>query len=428
MSRLRLLGGALRDIRAPAGALFLAAGIALAWTSAQTALEYRGALELRGVVTAKERLRADRKETPATRFVVRYRLELPGGETVAAVADLPRPEWEALAVGGAHPVLYLPEERRALPPAGTANYIGGVIVGLLGLAFAVIGVLLLRKPLRVLALRARLLQRGVQASAVVSEVFQTNTAVNGVILWRLRYRYRDAAGAEHEGESDPLRPAEANGWDAGAAGSALYDPLAPGRSAWLGSAPEPEPARRWPLLRNLALFFIALFAAGVIAELFPALKELDAWMGARRASLLWAAGAATALGVLLLVGAAIALVMESGEPMSHGDIEHQLRAVRDAASLPYARRISSYRLLGIGAGAAGHEQFPLRDLKRALASGAVLADAVWRRRFIALIAAGLIFAGLFGLFIVVSPLALKLVLAAIVLYALARSAAALALA
>lgn len=429
--RFRLLGASLRDIRALAGALFFGAGIALVTTSAQTVLDYRNAIELPGIITAKELVRADRKGNPSTRFVARYRVDLPDGETVSAAVDLPRPEWEARSVGGAYPVLYLSAERRALPPAGLAEYIGGAIVGLLGVVFAILGAVLLAKPLRVLRARVRLLQRGVRANATVSEVFPTSNTLNGVPLWQLRYRYRDASGAERAGESDLLLASEAENWDPGAIGAVLYDSVDPGHSAWLGTLPEIEQKKPRPLLRmlrNLALFFAALFVAGVVGELFPALKALESWMAQERAPLLYATGGAALLGVFLLVGAALALLMERGEPLSHQEIEQHQRAMRDAAALGYARRISSYRLFGVGAGAAGHEEFPLRDLKRAFASGAVLRDSAWRRRAVALLGAALIFAGLLGIFIVISPLALKLVLAAVVLYACTRTALAFALA
>ena len=48
---------------------------------------------------------------------------------------------------------------------------------------------------------------------------------------------------------------------------------------WLGKPVEIElnkPRPVWALLRNLVFFFAALFVAGVVGELFPALKALDA--------------------------------------------------------------------------------------------------------------------------------------------------------
>ena len=433
MSRIGIVTGALHDILVPAGALFLFAGAALTWTIAESALEYRNAVELRGVVTGKELVRADREKNRSTRFVARYRVVLPGGETIETDENLPRETWEARAVGGEHPVLYLSAKRTTLPPAGTDVIVGGVIMGVIGPIFALIGGLLLRRPMAKVITRFRLLDRGAAATATVTDVFQTSTAVNRVIQWQLRYRYR-AGGAEREGESDMLAPDAAAEWQTGATGPILYDPARPALSAWLGrhagpeAADEPGPAARlWSAVRTLtrwvarlALFFAALIAAGVIGELFPGLKALEAWMADLRMPLLFATGGGAIVGVFLLIGSMITMLMESGKPMSHTDVENQQRSMRDAAAPQRVWRASTYRLFGTGAGASGYDEFSFAQLKRAIESGSALRDPVWRRRLCAACGAMLIFLGLFGSFIVISPLALKLLLAVLVLYALVR--------
>lgn len=435
MSRLGFVTGALRDVVVAVGAVFLLAGTVLALTAALSALEYRDALELRGVVTGKELVRADREKNRSTRFVARHRVNLPGGETLEAEENLSRESWESRAVGDEHRVLYLPSKRKTLP-TGSGEFIGNVIMGAIGTVFAVIGWLLLLGPVQKLIARVRLLDRGVQATATVADVVQTSTSVNRVILWQLRYRYRDAGGTQHEAASDLLMPEEAAEWQAGATGPILYDPQQPGSSAWLGRhAAPPDPAapglaaRAWSKAKalarwivNLVLFFAALFAAAAIGELFPVLKELEAWMGEERMSLLFATGGAAALGVFLLVGAVVSMLVEGGEPMDHTDIENQQRSMRDAATAPRVWRMSTYHLFGTGAGASGDDEFSLTELKRAIASGAVLRDPIWRRRACAACGGMLMFLGLLGSFIVISPLALKLVLAAVVFYVLARFA------
>ena len=65
------------------------------------------------------------------------------------------------------------------------------------------------------------------------------------------------------------------------------------------------------------------------------------------------------------------------------------------------------------------------ELVRALANGAVLRDPVWRRRACAALGALLMFLGVFGAMIVVVPLALKIVLAGVMLYCVVRVAWAL---
>jgi len=429
--KIALLTGALRDILLPVGGLCLLAGVTLALTAGQAALEYGEAIELRGVIVDKELVRATREQERGTKFVLRIRASLPGGGVVETEEALERKAWEALAVGDARRVLYLPAKRKILAPAGSNEFVGYVIMGALGGVLAILGAVLLRRPIGRVFARRHLLAHGKQATARVSEVFQTSTAVNRVILWRLRYRYRDALGAEHEAESDLMSPGEAAAWRAGETGSILYDPERPASSVWLGSEAEPAAGQtrvgsavkrlaRWVF--NLTLFFAALFAAAVVGELLPELKTADAWLAGQRAPLALAAAGVALLGLFLLIGAVIAMLMEGGEPMGRTDIENRQRVLRDAMQGPQTWRMSTYRFFGAGAGSSGQDEFPLRELKHAIASGAILGDPVWRRRLCAVCGGMLIFLGVFGALIVVAPLALKLVLAAVALYALVRVA------
>jgi Protein of unknown function (DUF3592) len=429
--KIALLTGALRDILLPVGGLCLFAGVTLALTAGQAALEYREAIELQGVVVGKELVRATREQERGTQFVLRIRASLPDGGVVETEEALERKAWEARAVGDAHRVLYLPGKRKTLAPAGSNQFAGYVIMGAVGGVLAILGAALLRRPIGRVFARRRLLAQGAQATASVSEVFQTSTAVNRVILWQLRYRYRDAHGAEHEAESDLMTPGEAAAWRAGESGPILYDPARPASSVWLGSAAEPavRQSQAWSAAKrlarwvfNLALFFAALFAAAVIGELVPELKTADAWLAGQRTPLALAAAGAALLGLFLLIGAVIAMLMEGGEPMGRTDIENQQRVLRDAMQGPQTWRMSTYRFFGAGAGSSGHDEFPLRELKLAIASGAILGDPVWRRRLCAVCGGMLIFLGVFGAFIVLAPLALKLLLAAVVLYVLVRIA------
>ena len=433
--RLELASRAFRDVHLLAGVFLAFCGAVLALSAGDMALDYRNALELKGALIGKDMVRADDEKKAGTRFVVRYSVALPDGQTLEASEDLPRQEWEARAIGSEHTVLYLSASRKTLPGAAS-DRAGVMIMGAIGLMLLGGGFLLGRAPARRLLQRLRVARSGTSASATVLDVFQTSTAVNRVILWQLRYRYRSAGGTELEGESELLRPEEAARWRAGAEGEILVDPDRPEASVWLGRAPgeaqAPSPGAAtwfWSKLRvllrwsvRLALFFVALFAAAVAAELVPELKLADAWIEARRDELLIATIGAAVAGIFLLVGAVIVMLMEGGEPMDHTGVENQLRSMRDAQNLPYASRVSVYRLFGRGAGASGHDQFKLADFRRAIASGAVLSDPVWRRRAGAAAGGLLIFLGVFGVMIVVTPLALKLLLAAVVLYGLLRIA------
>jgi hypothetical protein len=431
IDRAGLLMGALRGVAAPAGALLLIAGVVLSWSGGESALERRSAIELRGVVIAKELVRADRETNPSTRFVARYRLALPGGETIEAEEDLPRKAWEARALGGEHPVLYLPEKRTTLPPAGSARHEGEIIMAVMGAVLLVVGLLVARRPTRRLLERMQLLGRGVSATATVTALRETSTARKGKPYWRLHYRYR-AGGVEREGESDLLTLEEAREWRIGATGPILYDPSQPASSAWLGrhaAAPDQSAgARTWAWLRDaarwvarIALVLVAIFVAGVIGELVPGLKELEAWMTEERTPLLYVTGAATTVGLFVMLGAIISLIMERGEPLDHTGVENVSRSVRDTQMGPRFWRTSAYRIFGKTAGATADDEFTFAELKGAFRSGALFSEGRWRRRLLVLCGGGLMFLGMFGVMIVLSPLALKLLLAAAVLYAVVRA-------
>ena len=148
------------------------------------------------------------------------------------------------------------------------------------------------------------------------------------------------------------------------------------------SSRRPRPPERrlrgWlAILRNLALFFAALVAATVVVELFPALKALESWMEDNEDSLLWVTLPVCFAGVFLLVG----------------------RMVWHLARHPDGKPLV----------------FQIGELKRSAAE---------RRRFpwLAALGGALVFAGVFGTCIVFAPMALKLILAALALYAIARIA------
>lgn len=430
IDRAGLLKGALRGVSAPAGALLVVAGVVLSWSAVESALERGSGVELRGVVIAKELVRADREKNPATRFVARYRLALPGGNTIEAEEHLPRKVWEGRAVGGEHPVLYLPEKRATLPRSGSAQHEGEIIMAVVGVVLLIVGLLVARPPGRRLLERMQLLGRGMTVTATVTGLHETSTARKGRPYWRLHYRYR-AGGAEHEGESDLLTLDEAREWSVDATGPVLYDPARPASSAWLGrhaAAPEATTgARAWAWLTGvarwvarIALVLVAIFVAGVIGELVPALKELEAWMAERQAPLLYATGTAAAVGLFMMLGAVISLIMERGEPLDHTGVENVSRSVRDAQMGPRISRTSAYRIFGKAAGASADDAFTFAELKSAFRSGALLSEGRWRRRLAVLCGGSLMFLGMFGAFIVLAPLALKLLLALVVVYVVVR--------
>ena len=171
---------------------------------------------------------------------------------------------------------------------------------------------------------------------------------------------------------------------------------------------------------RVAVVLLLVFCAAVVVELVPALQSLDRWMLANGRMLLAITGSVAGLGVFLLLGSVVSMLMEGGTPMDHAGIENHQRSMRDSLAGPRAWRASSYRLFGHGAGSQGHDEFSFTQLKAAVASGAVLRTPVWRRRLCALSGGMLIFLGVFGVAIVFSPMPLKLLLLAAVIYALAH--------
>ena len=240
--RRKLVSRAFRDVHLLAGAFLAFCGTVLVLNAADMALDYRDALELKAALIAKDMVRADTESQKGTRFVARYRVLLPDGQTHEAEEDLPRADWEARAIGSEHTVLYLSSSGKTLPGAAS-DRAGVAIMGAIGLVLLGGGLLLARAPARRLLERLRVARSGTLASAIVLDVFQTSTAVNRVILWQLRYRYRSPGGTELEGESELLRPEEAAAWRAGAEGEILVDPDRPEAScaeiAWSSAARAP---------------------------------------------------------------------------------------------------------------------------------------------------------------------------------------------
>jgi hypothetical protein len=173
---------------------------------------------------------------------------------------------------------------------------------------------------------------------------------------------------------------------------------------------------------RIALVLAAIAVAGVIGELAPPLKELDSWMTDQRLPLMYITGTAAALGVFLLIGAVISLLMERGAPLDHTGVEIQQWSMRDARMGPRVWRKSMYRVFGPAAGASADDEFSFAELKGAFRSGAILREGQWRRRLCAICGAALMLFGIFGVAIVLSPLALKLLLAAAVVYVMVRVA------
>ena len=127
-----------------------------------------------------------------------------------------------------------------------------------------------------------------------------------------------------------------------------------------------------------------------------------------------------ALGFMLFMGGCVLLLYEKGKPISHTEVEKQYRITRNLRAAPYVARWSTYRIFGKAEGRQFYEQLPLRDFKLAWQSGAWRHDTTWKERFVVFGGAlMMIFAGLAAV-AVVAPIALSLVLVALLIYAAVR--------
>ncbi len=233
-ARLRHLKRSLRDVHLLAGAVFVFVGAGLLWTAIGMALELKQAVDLPATVLDKSLTPADRDQNPSTRYLVRVRFVEPGGQAGESDQEVEPEVWEELAAGDSYPVRYVPAKRKVIP-SGIAEPIGAAIAGVMSIVVLLIGRWLVVPSARQLLTELRLLSGGTPASATVTEVFPTSSSLNRVTLWKLRYRYKDPTGQEHEAESGFLMPDEAREWQPGSVGAVRYDPRRPGTSMWLGS-------------------------------------------------------------------------------------------------------------------------------------------------------------------------------------------------
>jgi hypothetical protein len=102
-------------------------------------------------------------------------------------------------------------------------------------AFAVLGVLLSRPGVRRLQTIRRVLRCGIDAQATVIDVAPTYTRRDRATQWRVRYEFADDLGRTHAGNSEPMSPQEAAGWDLGDGVAVRFDPYAPHHQCWLGT-------------------------------------------------------------------------------------------------------------------------------------------------------------------------------------------------
>ncbi len=158
-----------------------------------------------------------------------------------------------------------------------------------------------------------------------------------------------------------------------------------------------------------------LLGAAVVGEI-PWVKHAGAALDAHRSVGVGVTVTLTVAGFALMMGGIIASMMQESEPLSHEEIEASLKRQRDAAALPYTMRRSMFRLAGAGVGRSTEVETTLPAMKAAWRSGDWRREGHWRRLFTTALGAALMTVGMFGLFIVVAPMPVKVLCAGAILY------------
>jgi hypothetical protein len=220
------------------GTIFIVAG---SMASLASVGEWRAARRFERDAVATEALvvgtsldAASRDGNQSTRYLLTYRFTPSNGAEREQTEEIPLELWETVAPGDAVTVRYLPEEPGTARIRSTAPEWVPPLVAALTAAFAALGVLIAWKWWRRLLVLVRVQRNGVAAPATVMQVAPAGVLINRIPQWRLRYEFRDAHGARHEGESDYLKPHEAAEWQAGDRGAVRYDRDRAADNVWLG--------------------------------------------------------------------------------------------------------------------------------------------------------------------------------------------------
>jgi hypothetical protein len=159
----------------------------------------------------------------------------------------------------------------------------------------------------------------------------------------------------------------------------------------------------------------------IVLSGMPALQNLERTMARSQGPLLALTIGVTVLGFAVMMGGILSTLMSGGESMTHQEIEASLLRQRDASSLPNAWRASTYRFSGVAAGQQGSTEASFADIKDAWRTGEWRRDSHWRRFYIIAAGATLLVVGMFGIFIVIGPMFIKLIMSGALAYATVRT-------
>jgi hypothetical protein len=201
------------------------------------ALEERrwdGAVRTTGMVLTKDLIPADSDSSTQYRVTFRYANE--GGDTLEGDQQVAVSTWERIAERGPIDVYYLPGSTEPARLDADPDPLGPVIFLVIGLVTAGVGGVLFGRALRGVLRARRLMASGVDATGTVTAVEGTDVSFNRRPQFRVRYSYRDASGATHDGDSGYLEWEEASTYSEGETVAIRYDAARRDESLWLGRA------------------------------------------------------------------------------------------------------------------------------------------------------------------------------------------------
>jgi hypothetical protein len=211
--------------------------------------------------------------------------------------------------------------------------------------------------------------------------------------------------------------AAAAGSDAGDGAEAIS---AGGPEPLLPDSPPPAPASRARDLAGQVAWLAGVLLLVTLGQTWPPLARLGAYFHLHQRAYLLPLVTLGALGFVLFLGSAIAMVLAEGRPMSRQEIEAlERRALRRQLGAGAGR--IAVRLPRLAVGAEAEDGASFADVKAAFRARAWEVSPRWRRLFLAMTGAAFLLVGLFGAGIVLAPAGFKLVLAGALLYAGVRT-------
>jgi len=216
------------------GVIFLGVGIAVGVTRSNLAERLATAgRSTEGVVLGKEISTSSSNSAASYRVTFRFKDE--SGNTVRGSAEVGADAWDALAENGPIELVFLPDRPQTYRVRGQtdSDLVITWVFGSVGALLTLVGGALVYFALLDRARVGELERSGVLTSATVVDVVPSSMRINGVVQWKVRYRFRDAHGHTHEGRVT-LPPHEAEAWKPGASGRVRYDGLKPRSNVWVG--------------------------------------------------------------------------------------------------------------------------------------------------------------------------------------------------